>query len=686
MGRSYRVLLWLSLAALAVALSRQNIRSFDYWWALRAGQLIVDTASVPTVDPFSFTALGDRWIDIHWIHQLGLYATYSLGGHAAVVIAKMFFVVAMTLIMATVGYRRDRPIVSVIALALMLVVACDRFMVRPELPSFLFLAAVLALLDRFSRTGDRWVYAIIGIQLLWANVHGLFALGIVLCGIYAAAELFRPWIGAEKKIRFDRVMPLTTVTALSIAVSFLNPNFAEGALYPIRQLGMISSSDGLFGNIIVELRPFFDSFAPAPLLVLVLVVAIGGLSLGAMLLNWRRVEASDVLLWNAFVYLTLSAQRNRALLGIVGTAILMRNLQFFLDRNPLPARIQKILAVIVSVSLFGVAGDAFVGHFYERLGALRETGVGIQSLHYPVGATEWIARERPPGPIAHRMFDGGYLIWRLYPDYSVMIDGRLEIYGDDEFERLKNWSPENFALLDDRYHFGTVLIHYSMARSGGMIARLDRDDSWELTYADDVAMVFVRIPEDGKALYPPADLDSANFFPARDDTPSRQDMLRRGARATFYSNMGREERALEIWEDSLAIYPEMPGASATHAVLLQANGRDGEADQVLRQWVGEHPKNAARHVFVADFYRGAGRPRLAQKHYDIAIRLDPNDIQSHMRLGILFERQGRFGEAIDVYQNVVDRVRADDPVASEAAQRIELLRAKPARAGAAHRE
>ena len=146
------------------------------------------------------------------------------------------------------------------------------------------------------------------------------------------------------------------------------------------------------------------------------------------------------------------------------------------------------------------------------------------------------------------------------------------------------------------------------------------------------------------------------------------------------------KRALRIWEDSLAVYPEMPGGSATHAVLLQANGRDDEADEVLRQWLGEHPKDAERHVFVADYYRGAGRLQLARKHYDIAIQLDPNDIQSQMRLGILFEREGKSDAAIHVYEGVVDRVRADDPVASEATQRIELLRAKRVRAGAAHRE
>ena len=688
MGRPYRIALWLSLATVAVTLSLQNIRSFDYWWALRTGQLIIDTASVPRVDPYSYTALGSRWIDIHWIHQIGLYLTYAVGGHTAVVLAKVLFAIATMSILATVGYRRERPIVSVIALALMLLVACDRFMARPELPSFLFLAAVLALLDRFSRTGDRWVYAIVAIQLLWVNVHGLFALGLVVCAIYASAELFRPWIGTEKKIRFDRVVTLTTVTALSTAVSFLNPNFVEGALYPLHQLGMIASSDGAgaFGSMIVELRPLFDPVVEAPPLVLALVMSIGGLSLAAMLLNWRRVEASDVLLWNAFVYLTLTAQRNRALLGIVGAAILMRNAQAYFDRRPLPLHIQKPLAVLVSVLLLGLAGDVYVGNFYQRLGAIRETGHGIQSLHYPVAATEWIARERPPGPIAHRMFDGGYLIWRLYPDYSVMLDGRLEIYGDESFTRLKDWSPENFSKLDKEFQFGTVLIHYSMVQSGEIIASLDRDPDWQLTFADDVALVFVRVPETGKALYRSADLDSAEFFPALADTPSREDMLRRSARASFYYSMGREERALRIWEESLAVYPEMPMGRATHALFLRANGREAEADEVLRQWLDGDPSDAARHVYVADYYRAAGRPRLAQEHYEMAIELKPSDVQSYMRLGIVLERQGKFDDAIAVYERVVAFMRDGAPAASDAAQRIRLLRARHSKTGAANRE
>jgi Tfp pilus assembly protein PilF len=130
----------------------------------------------------------------------------------------------------------------------------------------------------------------------------------------------------------------------------------------------------------------------------------------------------------------------------------------------------------------------------------------------------------------------------------------------------------------------------------------------------------------------------------------------------------------------------MPQGRATLAVFLQANDRKVEADEVLRKWVGEDPQDAARHVYVADFYRSAGRPRLAQKHYDRAIALRPKDVQSYLHLAILFEQEGKNDEAIAVYERVVDLVRSDVPIASEAVQRIRLLRAKQTRRGKTRRE
>ena len=109
--------LWLSLLALAAALSLQKIYSFDYWWHLRPGALIAETGSVPKLDPYTFTMAGARWIDIHWLFQLGLHAIHALAGHAGVVGAKLVLVVALVALLATIGGRRARPAVGVVAIA-----------------------------------------------------------------------------------------------------------------------------------------------------------------------------------------------------------------------------------------------------------------------------------------------------------------------------------------------------------------------------------------------------------------------------------------------------------------------------------------------------------------------------------------------------------------------------------------
>jgi len=671
------LLLWFSLASLAVALSIQKIFNFDYWWALRTGKLILETTSIPSVDPYSFTALGARWIDIHWVHQLGLYLTYLLGGHTGVVVAKMLFVFATMLVMATVGYRRDRPIVTVVALALMLLMASNRFMARPELPSFLLFAAVISLHERFSRTGDRWIYAVVGIQLLWANVHGLFALGIVTSGIYLLAEISHRWISGEGSFRPDRLKPLLTVTVLSVLVSTINPNFIDGILYPVQQLGMIGTGrdKDAFGIMIAELLPLFDPIMSPPAVVMAIVFATAGLSLAAMLLNWRKIDVVDPLLWGAFVYLTLGAHRNRALLGIVAAAILMKNLQSFLDRHPLPLRMHNALAVLVSVLLIGAAGDVSFGRFYERTGSTQDAGFGIKGLHYPEAAVDWIDTEAPPGPIAHDMSDGGYLIWRLYPRYSAMSDGRLEVYGSEKFLQLQDLSPENFSRLDDQYHFGTVLISYSRVSAYRLIEALNFDPGWELTFVDDVALLFVRVPEEGKALYPELDVDSPDLFPPFGDSKSRHDELRRIRRAGFYYGIHLPQEALRIWEESLALYPEIPGRYPNHALFLQINGLYDQAEAVLKEWIRKDPKDADRHAAVADHYRSAGKLSLARTHYDIAIRLDPDHFQSLMQRGFLFERDGDYRAALDLYQRIVDRLHAAVPIAAQASQRIELMRA-----------
>ena len=45
----------------------------DTWWHLRSGQLILETHTIPTTDPFSHTRAGQAWIDHSWLAQIFWY-------------------------------------------------------------------------------------------------------------------------------------------------------------------------------------------------------------------------------------------------------------------------------------------------------------------------------------------------------------------------------------------------------------------------------------------------------------------------------------------------------------------------------------------------------------------------------------------------------------------------------------
>jgi len=560
--------LWVALLALAVALAVHDLRSLDYWWHLRTGRLIAETGAVPRVDPFSYTVPGARWIDIHWLYQLCLYFLHASGGHAAVVVAQLGLVCLMLAALAPIGWRRERPWLGVLALALVLLLVAPRLRARPELPSFALLAWILFLLDRFERTPDRWVYAIVPLQLVWVNVHGLFAVGIAVCAIHLIAELLRALGRGAAGVRPDRVRRLAAVTLLATLVSVVNPNGLEGALYPLQQLDMVSSAErrGAFGMLIEELRPTLGSADP---LTLGLFAGLAALSLAAMATNWKRVREVDILLWVAFGYLALGANRNTALFAIVAAPILVRNANEAIDARPGWTRLASGTAAVTVALALLVAVDAAVVRYLARLGRLGWPSIGIAEGLNPIGAAEWIARTRAPAPIAHDMADGGYLIWRLWPDYSVMSDGRLEVFGPELLPRLQPTDPERFAELDARYRFGSVLLNHRRLPLGPLLRALHASVDWRLAYVDDVSAVFVRGDSDA-ARWPALDLGAPGVFAPLDGVAQGQALARLQARVQLLLDLGRPDLAVRSFEAALATRPDLPGGQEILAELRAA--------------------------------------------------------------------------------------------------------------------
>src|SRR6185295_6392966 len=60
----------------------------DIWWHLAAGREMVARGSLLFTDPFSVSAQGRAWPDVHWLFQLAAYPLHQLFGLAGLVLIK----------------------------------------------------------------------------------------------------------------------------------------------------------------------------------------------------------------------------------------------------------------------------------------------------------------------------------------------------------------------------------------------------------------------------------------------------------------------------------------------------------------------------------------------------------------------------------------------------------------------
>jgi hypothetical protein len=261
----------LLLLAAAFALMCQELNDTDVWWHLKAGQWIRSQGAVPTRDPFTFTSTDRPWIDLHWLFQLMLAATYSAGGvRGMIFMASTAF--AATILIGVSARDRRWPCWLVVACWLPALIAMSqRSAPRPELLSLLGISFYLAVLRRADETPEfAWFLPII--QVLWVNSHGLFVLGPIILAAYLAepltGSLWRRMTGNRRGPAAKwRWWGHVGGAAVSVGVACLvNPYGLRGALFPLELLPKIAVWGGVYKSNILEymsLRDYLQWLRPS---------------------------------------------------------------------------------------------------------------------------------------------------------------------------------------------------------------------------------------------------------------------------------------------------------------------------------------------------------------------------------------------------------------------------------------
>ncbi|HJT24223.1 MAG TPA: hypothetical protein VJ873_06580, partial [bacterium] len=178
---------FLACFLLFILFSAKQINDFDLGFHLRTGQWILVNHAIPQKDLYTYTVPQHDYVDMEWLYEVGLFCAYKWFGYPALTVLNIVLVfLAFGLVFARMKVGGAAPWLYPFLGLWTLVAVEPRFIVRPEVLTWVLLALQLYLLDLWWKGKKDLLFLLPLIQLLWVNTEGIFILGWVVMGAYLA--------------------------------------------------------------------------------------------------------------------------------------------------------------------------------------------------------------------------------------------------------------------------------------------------------------------------------------------------------------------------------------------------------------------------------------------------------------------------------------------------------------------
>jgi len=453
------------------------------------GNFILDTGTIPTSDPFSFSKSGDPLTPHEWLSDVMFSLIHKMAGLDGVVwLTALVLALSFWLI-----YRQSLKLsnMSVAALFCALLgasAASLHWLTRPHIFTILLTALWAIELEKV-RIGLKKGWFIFPVMMvLWANLHGAFIAGLVIWALVFLGELL------EEAKNWNQLRLLMWIGPSSILASLLNPD----------GLGIWKTGLGFLGNQYLVshtaeyLPPDFQDPVFWPFLLVI------GLSILVLGLSQRRMNYAQLFLLGGWTAMALYSARNIPLYVVVVMPILCNLgatlikegrgsmvVDWFLDlqdrisatENHIRGGLIALLSVALSLYLLvsGVNLD------------FQSKGNSFSQEVFPVQAVDYIEANQLQGNGFNYFPWGGYLLYRLWPDYLVFIDGQTDFYGEEltrEYEKVITLQP-GWQKIFSKFKIRWVIMPVDSPLAG----YLSENEDWATIYQDQTTKLFNYIGE-----------------------------------------------------------------------------------------------------------------------------------------------------------------------------------------------
>lgn len=442
----------------------------DFFTHVRTGQLIVETGQVPTTDPFSFTWAGQPWTLHEWLSEVVMYLLIS--GIGVLPSLVVFGLIPGTLL-AILGLTLIRRGVPLRPVAVACVLAAWVFVpyvtIRPQAISWLLMTILVTFLWSLDAARPRRALWLIPLFVLWANLHGLWVVGL---GVVALYGLFT----VAGRTPMSAPAAQSWMAAAFIGCLFavmLTPAGPAGVLYPLRY---IDAGDWGLANIHEWQSPDFHGAAHWGLLTLILTLLVVGLRGGAP--GW--MGALTVL----GVAMSLVSLRNAPLLAVWSVPVVAMSLAARwparLTPRPVPASQLTVRRGMEAATALAVVILSAVLVLPQTPAAHLEETVASE---FPEAPMDIVLAADPHARILAEYGWGGYVIYRGFDAGArVFVDGRNDMYDQailEDYNAIRAADPGWQDLLAS-YHVDAMIWPTSVVLTRGLLDGTD----WCEAYRD----------------------------------------------------------------------------------------------------------------------------------------------------------------------------------------------------------
>lgn len=523
---------------------------------LLTGKLILATHHVPTTNLFSYTHPAFPFLDHHWLSQVLFFLIFSVTGFSGLFFLKLIVIGVLFSLLLFLSLKRASLYAVIFVSILSFPVLFERTDIRPELFSFLFLTITVSLLYSYRRKKTSLILLLIPIEALWINMHIYFIVGIGLFGLFVLDEL----VIYRKKLRNSHTFFLLLVFILTCIALLFNPRGLTAILYPFTVLSH-------YGYSIEENQTIFflqNYYFRWSIFFFELITALGFIS---FCITHRKRRLIDWLLILSFAYLGASAVRNMPLfilaLFLPFTESFTDNFKALADHfkhKPLIFPLYfSLLSCLLGIFVFGQAVQKGTG---DTVSPGAERGV------------DFLIDNQITGRIFNNFDIGSYLIYRLYPEERVFVDGRPEAYPVSFFQQTyipMQENPQLFTKVVDKYHISVVFFSYTDQTPWAtmFLENIKQNHDWEPVYLDDYVIIYLKKTPANQPILSRFGMAPETLRATLPSKPTEQQLLQL---AYFFDKTGETNQAATTYQRLLIIDPASCPALNRLATLF--NGKN----------------------------------------------------------------------------------------------------------------